>query len=271
LLQYSISDKTAFQIVRWSTCAFFATLCIYGLLHHGFYLTPELQTDATWVVWVQAGIAVCGLNRRGVPLMALGILVLYFAAAAHYGFYHLLDYVAFPGIAYFLLASQQVSARWMRSSFMVLYSTTGLTLLWDSIEKWASPYWSLPLLVDSPALRFGLPPGFFLTASGFVEFCLTFVMLCSVSFMARIVPLFLAAVFSAAVIKFGMIDAVGHLPFAAVLIVLVLRGRPNGREIITFKPSSLWSDAYFMTGIYCLALNLIFIAYYGLHFVSYGN
>jgi hypothetical protein len=271
LLQSSISDNASFQIVRWSTCAFFATICIYGLLHHGFYLTPELHTDAAWVAWLQAAIALCGLHRRGAPLMGLGILALYLAAAGRYGFYHLLDYVAFPGIAYFLVAPQQGVAGWNSSRFVALYSTTGLTLMWDAIEKWACPSWELSVLEHNPGLRMGLSAGFFLTASGFVEFCLTFVMLYSVSFLARIIPLFLAAVFSAAVLKFGLIDAVGHLPFAAVLIVLVLRGRPSGREVIVAKSGSLSIDAYFMTGIYCLSLSILLIAYYGLHFLSYGN
>src|SRR5262249_62364241 len=63
--------------------------------------------------------ALCGVHRRGAPLMGLDIVGLYLAAATQYGVYHLLDYLAFPGMAYFLVASHQGSARWMPSRLLV--------------------------------------------------------------------------------------------------------------------------------------------------------
>jgi hypothetical protein len=37
------------------------------------------------------------------------------------------------------------------------------------------------------------------------------------------------------------------------------------------KHKSLWTEAYFMTGLYVLAFVMAFIAYYGIRFLVYGD
>nr|MBA2409700.1 hypothetical protein [Gammaproteobacteria bacterium] len=62
-------------------------------------LTPELKTTAIWVPMLQLAILVTVLFRRTVVMAALGIVVLYAYAVNNYGWFHMLDYPVFIGIA----------------------------------------------------------------------------------------------------------------------------------------------------------------------------
>ena len=84
-----------------------------------------------------------------------------------------------------------------------------------------------------------------------------------------LVPLALGlnALFLLAIFKFGVIDAVGHLVIMAVLVIMTARGPTSARYFLVLSDKSLWTEAYFMTGLYMLALNVVFISYYGLYFL----
>ena len=271
LRRYTVTEPVAFSIMRVSALIFFAAVSAYGFFGHAFLLTPELKTESRWVPWVQLAMALCAIDRRTAPLIGLGIAGLYLVAVHQYGVFHLLDYLILVGVAYYFLASVASGPRWVTSRYIVLYATTGLTLLWASIEKWGYPDWTYPLLTRDPGLLMGLQPRTYMVLAGFVEFNLTFVLLSSVSLLSRMVALGLASVFALAVYKFGMIDAVGHLPIMAILLVLVIYGPTRGRDFLVLEGKSLWAEAYFMTGLYVLALVLIFLAYYGFHFLLYRS
>jgi hypothetical protein len=49
--------------------------------------------------------------------------------------------------------------------------------MWASIEKWAYPEWSYPLLTLHPGMTFGFTPQFYMQAAGVVEFALAFALL----------------------------------------------------------------------------------------------
>jgi hypothetical protein len=85
------------------------------------------------------------------------------------------------------------------------------------------------------------------------------------------VALGLGSIFVLAIYKFGLIDAIGHLLIIAILFVLVVYGPTKGRNFLVLEQKSLWTEAYFMTGLYVLAFVLIFIAFYSFHFLAYGN
>jgi uncharacterized membrane protein len=72
-----------------------------------------------------------------------------------------------------------------------------------------------------------------------------------------------------AIFKFGLLDAIGHLMIIAILFVLFARGPTRAREMLVLREKSVWTETYFMTGLYFLAFAMIFIAYYGLHAVFY--
>jgi hypothetical protein len=235
-----------------------------------FFLTPELRTNALWVPWLQLALGFFALSSRTTALTGAGVLVLYLAAVVEYGIYHLIDYMIFLGIAYFLLVSVIPSGGWRKSGFIVLYASTGLTLTWGAIEKFAYPFWTYDILRANPGMLMGLKPHTFMIVSGFVEFNLAFVLLGAASMIGRLVALGLWSVFVLAIFQFGLTDAIGHLMFIAILFVLFFRGPTDARNMLVLPTKTLWVEAYFMTGLYTLALVMICLAYYGLHHVYYG-
>lgn len=271
LTRFVVTERTAFLIMRGATCIFFAAVSVYGFMGNGFFLTPELKTDYRWVPFLQLGIAACAFHPRTVPLIGLGMVTLFVAAVAQYGIFHLLDYLILIGVAYFFFAASIPRAGWLTSRYIVLYATTALTLLWAAVEKWGYPSWTYPLLARDPDLLMGFEPRTYMVLAGFVEFNLTFLVLSSASLLSRALALGFGSVFALAIYKFGVIDAVGHLLIIAILVVLVLYGPTKGRNMMVLEDKSLFTEAYFMINNYVYWFALIFLAYYAIHFLSYGN
>ena len=115
----------------------------------------------------------------------------------------------------------------------------------------------------------GMSPAFYMMFAGFVEFNITFVLLSSASIFSRVIALGLDFIFILAIYKFGTVDFVGHLLIITILLILVLRGPTSARYFLVLSNKTLWTEAYFMTGLYILAINVIFIAYYGIYYLSY--
>lgn len=270
LLRYVISQGQALILLRASILLFFLSVAAYGFFEQAFLLTPELKTDMAFVPWLQLVIALCALNRYTLPLIGIGIILLYAIATGLYGIFHTLDYLIFLGVGYFFLASLNKSQRWITSRYVVMFATTGLTLLWASIEKWGYPYWTYPLLESDPGLLMGMSPYIYMMLAGFVEFNVTFILLSSVSMFSRAIALGLLLIFVLAIYEFGLIDAIGHSPIIAILLVLVLRGPTSARYFLALKGKTIWTEAYFMTGLWFLAFNVVFLAYYGIYHLSYG-
>ena len=95
--------------------------------------------------------------------------------------------------------------------------------MWASIEKWAYPQWSFPLITDNPAMTFGFDPEFFMQAAGVVEFTLAFALIWT-PLVRRVASIILAATFVSAIFQFGKIDAIGH---ALIIVVLVAIAADN--------------------------------------------
>jgi hypothetical protein len=264
-------DDFSSLIMRASAGVFFLSLWAwYMYFGTSFYITPELKTNAAYVPWLHLALAVFLVSRYTTPLAGVGIFVLFAASIFDYGLFHLLDYLIFLGIGYFLIVSSFKSPKWLKSGFIVLFACAGLTLIWASIEKFGYPEWTFPMLEQNPDMTMGLKPATFMLVSGFVEFSLTFVLLGAVSIVGRMISLGMMMIFILAVFKFGMVDAVGHLMIVAILFVLVVRGPTDARNMLVLSDKNVWTEAYFMTGLYFLAFVMIFILYYGLHFLFYG-
>lgn len=266
-------DNAAQFIMRTAAGIFFLCLFAWWALGYGesFYLTPELKTSSRVVPWVHLVIAACVLSRYTLFAAGLGVFGLYAAAGRDYGLFHVLDYLIFLGIAYFLLVSGSTSKRVLRSGFVVLFACTGLTLIWAAIEKFAYAHWTISVLEGRPHMLMGMSPPVFMKVSGFVEFFVTFILLGAVSVVGRLVALALMSVFVLAVFEFGMVDAIGHLMIVAILWVLVVRGPTDARYMLVLPDKSLFTEAYFMTGLYFLAFVMIFILYYGIHYLTFGS
>jgi len=266
-------ELNRFSVYLLRICAgtFFLSLAVYhAVSHDSFIITPELRTTQAIIPYLQLVIGLCALSRRTTPLIGIGIIGLYADAVFCYGIYHLLDYLIFLGIAYFFLVTETKSAQWKKSGFIVLYATTGITLLWAAMEKFAYPDWSYPMLEKHPSLLMGLSPSGFMLSSGFVEFALTFILLSGASILGRALALGLESIFVLAIIPFGLTDALGHLMIIAILSVLLIRGPTGARSMLILNEKSVWTEAYFMTGLYFLAFGMFFLMYYGFHYLAYG-
>ncbi|MBV9217339.1 MAG: hypothetical protein JO053_14310 [Acidobacteria bacterium] len=264
-------DRFGTYVMRASAGLFFFLLWLWWMLYaKTFYITPELSTTAVWVPWLHLALAACLISRYTAPLAGLGVFALFAAATGDYGIFHMLDYMIFLGIGYFLIAANLNKPKWLRSAFIVLFACTGLTLIWASVEKFGYAEWTFPLLEHDPGMTMGMSPRTFMTLSGFVEFNITFALLGAVSIVGRLMSLGAMSIFVLAVFKFGAVDALGHLMIVAILVVLIVRGPTDARNMLHLSTKSVWTEAYFMTGLYFLAFVMIFILYYGLHWLIYG-
>lgn len=266
-------DNAANYIMRAAAGIFFFALFGWWALGVGqsFYLTPELKTDAAWVPWLHLVMAIAVISRHTVFVTGVGIFVLYLAAGINYGVFHLLDYMIFLGIGYYLTVSQTTVKGLLKSGFIVLFAATGLTLIWAAVEKFAYSHWTIEVLADKPHMLMGMSAPVFMKVSGFIEFFVTFILLGAVSVVGRLISLGFMSIFVLAVFEFGMLDAVGHMMIVAILWVLIVRGPTDARNMLVLPDKSLFTEAYFMTGLYFLAFVMIFILYYGIHYYSYGS
>ncbi len=264
-------DNLANSIMRIATGIFFLSLFIWYLVYGAtFYLTPELKTSAVYVPWVHLVMALCVLLRRTTFITGIGVFFMFIAATVDYGIFHLLDYMIFLGIGYYLIVANTSSKGLIKSGFVVLFACTGLTLIWASVEKFAYGYWTNPLFEKNPQMLMGMSAERFMMVSGFIEFFVTFILLGAVSVVGRLISLGFMSIFVLAVIQFGIVDAIGHLMIVAILFVLIVRGPTSARDMLVLPDKSLFTEAYFMTGLYFLAFGMIFILYYGIHYLTYG-
>lgn len=269
LTRYTITEHHALVILRISVALFFFSVAAYGWYEHPFLLTPELKTDLAFIPWVQLLIGALALHQRTLPLIGLGIFLLYIVATSLYGIFHTLDYLIFLGVGYFFAAAYKSSPGWIKSRYIVMFATTGLTLLWASVEKWGFPHWTYPLLESEPGMLMGMSPYIYMVLAGFVEFNVTFILLSSASALSRAIALGLMFVFVLAIFEFGMIDAIGHAPIIAILLILVVRGPTSARQFLVLPGKTIWTEAYFMTGLWFLAFHVVFLLYYGIYYLSY--
>ncbi len=242
------------QWFRAGTGAFMVALFVLG----DVILTPELTTDVALIPWLQMFIALGLFWRSTMPLSAAGIVALYAYGVEKYGIYHLLDYPIFLGLAaYLALVPFNVRIGALRPLDVARWAAS-ITLMWASVEKWAYPQWTYPLLQQHPDLAFNYSPAFYMQAAGFMEFSLAFALLWT-PLVRSLAAAVLAFMFISAVFEFGKIDAIGHLMIVVILITVGADDQPVARR------AALAPIAY------AVALALDFTAYYGIHALIYGT
>ncbi len=235
--------------------AFFVSLWALG----GIILTPELKTSEPAVSWLQLAIAAGMLSRSTMPLSALGIAGLFGFAVWKYGVFHLADYPVFLGVAAYLgLTGLQRNLFGMRPLDVVRWSAA-ITLMWASIEKWAYPEWSFPLLIQHPGMALGYDPEFFMRAAGVIEFTLAFALIWT-PLVRRAAAALLAVMFISAVFQFGKIDAIGHSVIIVALLALVADdARWTPRLRVSLMAPAAYAAALVITmAVYYYAHTLIF-------------
>lgn len=247
------------DIMRAGSAAFFVGLWTLG----GVYLTPELKTNAEWIPWLQAAIAASFFSRVTMPLGGLGIFALWALAMRDYGLFHMMDYPIFLGLGIYMMLFYFDGKPLFELRLTVLRCAAAITLMWASIEKFAYPNWTAPVVHAKPYLAAGFDFDTFMTLAGVVEFGLAFAMLCS-PLARRLGALVLGILFIAAVFPFGKIDALGHLVIILILSVVFAEKRsesvaieaPNWRRVLAVNYS---------------VLTIVFGAYYASHSMMFGH
>ncbi len=252
---FFLRDKTD-VLIRATLGGFFVALWMSG----NIILTPELKTAAAWVPWLQLAIAIGMIWRGTLVASALGIFGLYGFAIDQYCVFHLMDYPIFLGLAtYVALIGLRIDPFGIRPLDLLRYATA-VTLMWASIEKFAYPQWTYPLLAVHPEMTFGFSPQFYMSAAGIVEFALAFTLACG-PLMRRTSSIILTAMFVSAVFEFGKIDALGHSPIIVVLLAILA---DNYVAAPAPKRSPILAPAYFSA-----SLGLTLLVYYGAHTLLY--
>ncbi|GJE52560.1 hypothetical protein GOFOIKOB_5633 [Methylobacterium tardum] len=220
--------RTDTELLVRCTLGFFL-VSLWGL--GGIILTPELKTDASWISWLQLAMATCLIWRRTMPLTGLGIAFLYGFATAQYGFFHLADYPVFLGVAaYLVLSGLGISPLGLRPLDLVRYAAA-VTLMWASVEKWAYPEWTAPLLAAKPQMTMGASPELFMQSAGVIEFTLAFSLIWT-PLVRRVAALILTGIFISAVFEFGKVDAIGH---SGIIVVLLGIAADDARRAVRIR------------------------------------
>ncbi|MFK5600573.1 hypothetical protein ACFZ8E_26820 [Methylobacterium sp. HMF5984] len=243
-------------LVRATLGFFFVSLWTLG----GIILTPELKTDAAWIPWFQLALAACLIWHRTLPLAGAGIVVLFGYATWSYGAFHLADYPVFLGVAAYLILTGLDRTLYGIRPIDVVRAAAAVTLMWASVEKWAYPEWTAPLLAAKPEMTFGASPELFMKAAGVVEFTLAFALIWT-PLVRRTAAIILAAIFVSAVFEFGKVDAIGH---SGIIVVLIGIAADDARSAVRRRDVAL-APAY-----YAVALTGFLTLYYVGHAAMYG-
>ena len=254
------------KVLRAGIGAFFMALFTMG----GIILTPELHTEAEWPAWLQLGIAASMLSARACVLGSVGILALYAYGIAQYGVFHLADYLMFPGIAAYMALTSCPSERLRALRVPILYATVCSSLMWAAIEKWAYPQWTYPLLAARPYLTLGIPADDFMVVAGYVEFALAFYILTGLGLL-RLGIAGLGLIFVSAILDFGRLDAIGHLPTIACLAAMFVHGPTPLHRWLHDAQRGFLAEAGRAGARFATAICVFFAAYYGLQHAEYRN
>ncbi len=229
----SIRNRTE-AIVRGGTAVFFVAVFVAG----GTILTPELRTNSDAIPWLQAAIALGMVSRPTMALSGLGIVFLFGLGVSEYGLFHMMDYPIFLGAAaYLIMTGLRIDNLAGLRPLDIARWGTAITLMWASVEKWAFPGWSVPVLNAHNSITMGLDISFVMVAAGMVEFGLSFALIWT-KLVRRSAGLILLSMFLAAVAEFGKVDAIGHLMILVLLLVTIADDRDVNRKLPVLAPAT---------------------------------
>jgi uncharacterized membrane protein YphA (DoxX/SURF4 family) len=185
-------------------------------------IAPELKIPSQAVGWYQFGLCLLLLGRFTSAFAGAGMIALYLYAITQYGMFHMLDYLVYPAIGYFLLVSNAKELRIRSSRVPALYLGLGFSLCWAALEKIFYPNWGLEVLQQAPGLTMGLPHEFFLLSCAFVELSLGYLLI--IGLIQRPLALTITLVFFTTTAFFGKTEVVGHTLLHGALLVFIVLG-----------------------------------------------
>lgn len=185
-------------------------------------IAPELKITSGGVGWFQFFLALTLLLAKTTPVAGLGMIGLYVFAMFEFGFFHMLDYLVYPAIGYFLLVASVPNRKISQTRIPALYIGLGFSLCWAALEKIFFPHWGMDVLRQQPALTMGLPPEFFLLSCAFVELSLGYLLIIGV--LQRPLALTITLVFLTTSAFFGKTEVIGHTILHGALLVFTVLG-----------------------------------------------
>jgi uncharacterized membrane protein YphA (DoxX/SURF4 family) len=185
-------------------------------------LVPEIEAYYEFISWFQFFAALLILIPRTTAIGGAMLLLLYLYCVGIYGFFYMLNYLHFVGIAIYLIAVKSKVEKIKNLAMPAVYITLGFSLIYLAFEKLYYPSWSIQLLEQHPELALGLPHEFFVKASAFVEIGLGFMML--IGSVQRILALVITLTFITTSLFFGKIEVIGHTSLHAVLVLVIFVG-----------------------------------------------
>lgn len=225
-------------------------------------IAPELHLGSSAVGWGEFFLAVLLLTSITTPIAGAGMIALFLYAIANYGLFHMLDYVVYPAIGYFLLVSNVKSRAISGTRIPALYIGLGFSLCWVALEKLIFPQWGLNVLAQKPELTMGLPHDFFLMSAAFVEFSLGFLLLVGV--LQRPLSLVITLVFFTTTVFFGKLEVIGHTLLHGALLVFIVLGPGRYYAPPIDWHQRTWMRILFAVVNFCLLLGILGAVYWSL-------
>lgn len=186
-------------------------------------IAPELKIPNQLWGWFQFALALLMLGATTSALAGLGMIILYLFAIYQFGMFHMLDYLVYPAIGYFLFVTCLKNPKVHNTRIPALYVGLGFSLFWAALEKVFYPTWGLEVLHQEPALTMGLNHGFFLLACAFIEMSLGYLLI--IGLLQRSLALTITLVFFTTTCFFGKTEVVGHTILHGALLVFIVVGR----------------------------------------------
>lgn len=185
-------------------------------------IAPEIPIPSPFWGWFEFAIALLLLFRKTTFITGLAIIFLYIMGIMNHGIFHMLDYVVYPAVGFFLAVSYSKIDRLRNLDLPVLYSGLGFSLCWVAFEKMIYPYWGLSVLAKAPALTMGLPHDFFLLACAFIEFSLGYLLI--ICLLHRPLAVVVTLTFFLTTTFFGKTEIIGHTILHGALLVFIVKG-----------------------------------------------
>lgn len=118
-------------------------------------IAPEIAISSPLLGWGQFLLALFLLFKETTILAGIGMVILYLMGIKSQGLFHMLDYMVYPAVGFYLIFSHLKNEKIKNLDLPVLYSGLGFSLCWVAFEKMIHPLrdehggWNLHLMTEN--------------------------------------------------------------------------------------------------------------------------
>jgi hypothetical protein len=219
-------------------------------------LVPNVRIKSDWIGWFQFGLAFLLMFERTVAIAGAGLIFLYGLGHVQLSSFHMLDYLLYFGVGYYLLVNASKNDRLKKSGILALYLSVGFSLCWVAMEKLIYPEWAIQIVEEHRLTGGAMDSQFLVLGASFVEFGLGFAMI--MSMLQRPLSVLITLVFVSTSMIFGKVEIIGHTLTHGALIVFLIEGQSPAYSRITrhFKslPSRMVLAGVLYVVVFCAML-----------------